>query len=161
MIYELKGINFPNRWQDADLKWINWDKIHVAQHKKSVTPLGDHKQEFLNSIPASVADIAIEPSYSMYGPTLRQHYGKSIWFTCMIMHLHTAGEQYYCTQGNERVLLEKGRAYLVDIQTDPMLWDVKNTGMVYASIKFKIPTAKVVEILQADPTLELISLSSP
>jgi hypothetical protein len=161
MIYELKGINFPNRWREDNLRWINWDKIHIAQHKKSVTPVGEHKQEFLTRIPASVKDIAIEPSYSMYGPTLRHHYGKSMWFTCMIMHLHTAGEQYYCTQDSERILLEQGKAYFVDIQTDPLMWDVKNTGMVYASIKFKIPTTDVLEILRADPTLELISLSSP
>jgi hypothetical protein len=161
MIYEVKGINFPNRWREDNLRWINWDRIHIAQHKKSVTPVGEHKQDFLTRIPASVKDIAIEPSYSMYGPTLRQHYGKSIWFTCMIMHLHTAGEQYYCTKDNERVLLEQGKAYFVDIQTDPLMWDVKNTGMVYASIKFKIPTSDVLGILQADPTLELISLSSP
>lgn len=161
MIYELQGISFPNRWQDPDLKWVNWDKIHIAQHKKSVTPLGEHKQDFLNRIPACVADIAIEPSYSMYGPTLRQHYGKSIWFTCMIMHLHTAGEQYYCTQNNGPVLLEQGKVYFVDIQTDPLLWDVKNKGMVYASIKFKIHRDQVLERLRNDTSIQVISLGSP
>lgn len=159
MIYELKGMSLPNRWQEPDLKWINWDKIHIAQHKKSVTPLGEHKQEFLKSIPTSVSDFAIEPSYSMYGPTLRLHYGKSMWFTCMIMHLHTAGEQYYCVKDREPVKLEAGHVYFVNIQSEPMMWNVKNKGMVYASIKFKLPMEQVTDLITADPTLELISLN--
>jgi len=161
MIYEIKGISLPNRWQEENLRWVNWDKIHIAQHKKSVTPLGEHKQDFLNRIPDCVAHIAIEPSYSMYGPTLRLHYGKSLWFTSMIMHLHTAGEQYYCVKDQEPVKLEAGRAYLVNIQSEPMMWDVKNKGMVYASIKFKVPIEQVIDLVNTDPNLELISLGCP
>jgi hypothetical protein len=158
-IYELKGIKFPNRWEEQNLKWINWDRIHIAQHKKSVTPIGEHKQEFLKCIPSSVADIAIEPSYSMYGPTLKEHYGKSQWFTCMIMNLLTTGEQYYCNKDGARVSLTKDNVYLVDLQTSPLLWDVRNKGMVYASIKFKIPIADVVSRLTSDSALELVSLT--
>ena len=74
----------------------------------------------------------------------------------MIMNLLTAGEQYYCNKDGVRVSLTKDNAYLVDLQTSPLLWDVRNKGMVYASIKFKVPINDVIDRLKLDTQLELI-----
>lgn len=124
------------------VRWFDW-KVGGVIGKSNGRIFGDDEKLILNTLPAELKSIAIDPSFSKYLPPPNIHYGISPWYGSMLFRLESATAIYEHHTGSQ-VHMKKGDYYLIDLKDTFRVYD--SITVEYLGIKFKNSFADTLQI---------------